>query len=64
MAMVHPAPIDPSIIQAGAASAEIAAVAHTGIINNPKYYWCRNRCRNNLHQILDLFVVQSFGEEI
>lgn len=42
MAMVHPAPIDPSIIQAGAASAEIAAVAHTGIINNPKYYFLLN----------------------
>ena len=42
MAMMHPAPIDPSVIQAGAASAEVAAVAHTGLINNPKYYFLLN----------------------
>ena len=42
MAMVHPVAVDPSVIQAGAASAEIAAVAHTGIINNPKYYFLLN----------------------
>ena len=38
MTMIHPVVVDPSVIQAGAASAEVAAVAHTSLVNDPKYY--------------------------
>ena len=38
MTMIHPVAIDPAVIQAGAASAEVAAVAHTSLVNDPKYY--------------------------
>lgn len=38
MAMTHIAPaLDPSSVEAASASAEVAAVAHTTLVNNPKY---------------------------
>ena len=42
MAMIHPPVIDPSVLEAGAASAEVAAIAHTSLVNGPKYYFLLN----------------------
>ena len=42
MVMIHPPVVDPSLLEAGAASAEVAAGAHTTLVNDPKYYFLLN----------------------